>query len=140
MKTIYLPIEKKREILALKWDVKGVRRKVSEVTLQSALNYITQTPLARTLRAAAIERGGVIYDDSVPRNFVPDCTTEFDHINGIVRQELSNGITLEIHKKDNLAIAYKDAVEIARFEDMTLNKWSKVLFSLQKLYTHLNAM
>lgn len=140
MKTIYLPIEKKREILALKWDVRGVRRKVSEVTLQSALNFITQTPLARTLRAAAIQRGGVIYDDSVPSNFVPDCTTEFDHVNGIVRQELANGVTLEIHKETNLAIAHKDGIVIARFEDMTLNKWGKVLFSLQKLYTHLNAM
>lgn len=140
MKIIYLPVEKKREILALKWHVKGEHRRVSEMTLSSALNFVTQTPLARTLRAAAIARGGVIYDDSTPRNFMPDCTTEFDHENGIVRQELVSGVILEVHMNENRAVAYKDGLEIACFEDMTLSRWRHVLFSLQKLYTQLNAI
>jgi len=53
-KEILLPAAKKREIARI--------FKTSNVTVWSALKFKTKSGFADTLRAAALERGGVVYD------------------------------------------------------------------------------
>jgi hypothetical protein len=53
-KEIYLPAEAKKE-LAKTFHTSGV-------TVWSALKFKTNSGFANTLRAAALERGGVVYD------------------------------------------------------------------------------
>ena len=55
-KEILLPGKVKKEIAAT--------FKTSTVTLWSALKFKTKSGFANTLRAAALERGGVVYDGS----------------------------------------------------------------------------
>lgn len=53
-KHIYVDVDKKNQLAT---DFKVTKRSV-----QSALNYQTQSRLAIKIRAAALNRGGVIYD------------------------------------------------------------------------------
>jgi hypothetical protein len=53
MKQIFIPNEVKREMIET--------FKTTDVTLWSALNFKTNSGFAKTLRAAALERGGVVY-------------------------------------------------------------------------------
>ena len=53
-KEIYLPTEVKKEI--------AKTFKTSYVSVWNALTFKTKSEFANTLRAAASERGGVIYD------------------------------------------------------------------------------
>jgi len=114
VKIIYLPTELKREILSLKWNVNGQRRRVSNVTLQAALNFQTQTPLANTLRAAALQRGGVTYDSNAkPKDYMPDCTTKFNRVGGAI-----TGIEFNFHGRAVLTWYAKDnAATLATFLD-----------------------
>lgn len=95
MRRIFLSMAKKREIIALKWNVKGERRKVSLVTLQSALGFRTKTALADALRAAAMQRGGVLYDDNkAPVGYRPACTTHYNANTGMFTCDFGNGYLL----------------------------------------------
>lgn len=58
-KQILLPREKKAEIIKM--------YKTTRVTLWSALRFDTNSELAKKLRAAALERGGVIYEEKSTR-------------------------------------------------------------------------
>lgn len=55
-KQILLPPKKKAELIK---DFKTTRP-----TLWSALRFDTDSPLAKRLRAAALERGGILYDET----------------------------------------------------------------------------
>lgn len=98
MKRIFLPDHLKREILAMKWNVKGERRKVTIQTLINALNYTTKTKLADTLRAVAIQRGGVIYDSAAkPKDYVPNCISTIDQANLVWEFVFSGKVVLTYH-------------------------------------------
>lgn len=58
-KQIMLPPAKKAEIIKM-FDT-------TRVTLWSALKFETNSPLAKKLRAAAIARGGVLYEEASDR-------------------------------------------------------------------------
>lgn len=58
-KQILLPPAKKAEIIKA--------FKTTRVTLRSALRFETNSNFANVLRAAAIERGGVIYEEKSDR-------------------------------------------------------------------------
>lgn len=58
-KQIMLPPAQKAEIVKM-FDT-------TRTTLWSALRFDTNSPLAKKLRAAAIERGGVIYEETSNR-------------------------------------------------------------------------
>ena len=101
MKQIFLPDHLKREILSMKWNVNGQRRKVSQPTLWAALTYTTKTKLADTLRAAALQRGGVIYDSSAKLSrYIPDCYATTDHENGVMTFVFSGLVILTWHKQN----------------------------------------
>lgn len=103
-KLIYLSIEKKREILALNWNVGGVSRRVSMVTLQAALTYKTKTALANTLRAAAMQRGGVVYcSDEAPANYIPECYLTADYKNGIMQCVFGGCVVLTWNEDEQAA-------------------------------------
>ena len=70
-KLIYLPVEIKKEIIK--------SFKTTKETLWAALNYKTDSNFARMLRAAAFERGGVLYPDPKrTADYVPQCETTFN--------------------------------------------------------------
>lgn len=56
-KYIYVDSDKKVEL--------ATDFKTSKVSVQSALNFQTQSNLAKAIRAAAMNRGGVVYDPSL---------------------------------------------------------------------------
>ena len=102
MKKIYLPPNRQKELLALTWNVNGRRKKVSRITLFNALSYNTDSPLARTLRAAALQRGGVIFDGNKDKEeYVPDCYSEIDLDNRMMLFVFKGAVTLRV--KDDIA-------------------------------------
>lgn len=70
-KQIFLPPEVKKEMIE--------SFKTTKETLWSALNFKTNSSFARLLRAAAYERGGVLYPASKRESvFTPQCDTIFN--------------------------------------------------------------
>lgn len=69
-KQIFLPVEIKKEMIKT--------FKTTKETLWSALNFKTESNFARMLRAAAYERGGVLYPDPKrSEGYIPKCETIF---------------------------------------------------------------
>lgn len=63
MKHIYLPKEKKTELLNLEWTMFDDKIKINRMTLNRALFFKTNSKLAEKLREKALEMGGVLYED-----------------------------------------------------------------------------
>lgn len=131
-KQILLPVSVKSEMVKM--------FKTNRKALERALKFQVNSPSARTLRTAALQRGGLIYNDAAYyKGFVPECDTTFDHAAGTMTQSLPNGITLEIRKSDNSAVVRQGDRELGRFEEMTIPAWGKLLFGLQMVYNNLNS-
>ena len=65
-KQIFLPVEDKKEMIK--------SFKTTKETLWAALNFKTDSNFARMLRAAAYERGGVLYPDpKKSKGYIPEC-------------------------------------------------------------------
>lgn len=64
MKHIYLPKEKKTELLNLEWTMFDEKIKINRMTLNRALFFKTNSKLAEKLREKALEMGGILYEDS----------------------------------------------------------------------------
>lgn len=113
--------------------------KTGHKALERALKFQINSGSARKLRAAALQRGGLIYND-IPydKGFIPECDTHFDHASGTITQVFESGIRVVISKQGATAKVFNGDREIAEFHDMTLNKWSRVLFGLQMIYNNLN--
>lgn len=70
-KQIFLPVEDKKEMIK--------SFKTTKETLWAALNFKTDSNFARMLRAAAYERGGVLYPDpKKSKGYIPECDTVFN--------------------------------------------------------------
>lgn len=86
-KQIFLPVEIKKEMIKT--------FKTTKETLWAALNFKTDSNFARLLRAAAYERGGVLYPDPKrARNYVPQCDTIFNTAEKIMIQTFGNQVRL----------------------------------------------
>lgn len=86
-KQIFLPAEVKKEIIQT--------FKTTKETLWAALNFTTRSGFAQVLRAAAYERGGVLYPD--PKRLpgaIPSCETVFDTANRTMIQTFGAEIRL----------------------------------------------
>ncbi|MDR2928721.1 MAG: hypothetical protein LBV41_11080 [Cytophagaceae bacterium] len=131
MKQIFLSDNLKREMLAIKWDVKpGERRTISSRMLWGALNFSINSGLARTLRAAAMQRGGVMYDSeaSDERNgYHPDCELVNDKKNKVMQFFFKKKVILTLHGCNNLAVI-ESALGREEFQDI---KTIKQLMDLQ---------
>lgn len=131
-KQILLPPAVKREMLNT--------FKASRSELGRALTYKRNSSRAKALRAAALQRGRLIYTGVVaPNNYIPNVDTHHDHAQGVMRQFFGNRVELCVSRETNNAKIIIDGNTVAAFDDMTLGNWGDVLYSLQMIYNQLNA-
>lgn len=129
-KQILLPVSVKAEIVRT--------FKTDRSTLHRALNYSIDSPTARMLRAAALERGGLIYrGHRAPAGSRPDVETSFDRSRNVLRQAFGRRMSVEVDLNTNRAVLFVDSQDVAHFEQVTANDWGDVLYSLQQLYNRL---
>ncbi|MDE6483576.1 MAG: hypothetical protein K2L01_07465 [Rikenellaceae bacterium] len=129
-KQILLPMKVKQEMMR----TFGVGRKV----LGTALKYQNDSTNAKMLRAAALQRGGVVYTgESAPAGFVPKIKTSTT--GEIMTQLLGERIVLCINKKLNRVRLFINNEEVLVEENMTIRHWGDMLYSLRSLYEKLNA-
>lgn len=112
--------------------------KTTTVTLWSALTFKTQSPFAKMLRAAALQRGGQIFTGPVPERFVADCETIFDHENQKIIQKFGGDITVEISQTERSAAICDQHGQVIVIKDMTMDKWNRLLYGLQLIIAQLN--
>ncbi|WP_297624565.1 hypothetical protein [uncultured Rikenella sp.] len=113
---------------------------VGRIVLRRALNYEHNSKRATALRVAALERGGLIYTgERAPRGYCPNVETRYDHVRGMMYQNIGNRVQLQINRETNAASIIIDHEPVATFNDMTIGTWSDVLYSLQKIHNQLNA-
>ena len=54
-------------------------------------------------------------------------------------QTLGNRVELQVNMDTNVATIVIDGEVVATFNDMTIDTWGDVLYSLQNIYNQLNA-
>nr|DAY98582.1 MAG TPA: hypothetical protein [Caudoviricetes sp.] len=114
--------------------------KVHRVILSRALKYERNSKRDRMLRAAALERGGLIYTgERAPQGYCPNVETRHDHVRGMMYQNFGDRVELQVNRETNAATIIIDHEPVATFNDMTVATWGDVLYSLQKIYNQLNA-
>lgn len=131
-KQILLPANIRREM--------AEQFKASRNEMRRALNYTINSKRAKMLRAAALQRGGLIYTGMVaPAGYMPDVETHFDHSAGVMHQTLRGRVRLSVNLKENITTIYVDDKQVTKLDDMTIASWGNVLYSLQQMYNQLNA-
>lgn len=129
MKRINLP-KNKRARLCRTFGTSGV-------TVWSALNYVTNSPLAEKIRRAALAEGGVIENRiTVPEGFMPNCETDFVHGDGGVRRIIhtfSNGVRVEFDNEANTASISRAGKLVKAFDDVRMRDWGNIVFEAQSL-------
>lgn len=134
MKRINLP-KNKRARLCRTFGTSGV-------TVWSALNYVTNSPLAEKIRRAALAEGGVIENRiTVPEGFMPNCETDFVHGDGGVRriiQTFSNGVRVEFDNEASTASISRAGKLVNSFDDVRMHDWGNIVFEAQSLADSLN--
>lgn len=114
--------------------------KVGRNDLRRALNYERNSDRARMLRAAALKRGGLIFTgERAPQGYCPNVETRHDQVRGMMYQTFGDRVELQVSRETNAATIIIDNEPVATFNDMTLDTWGDVLYSLQKIYNQLNA-
>lgn len=132
----------KKQILLPTSSLRELREtfKVGRNDLRRALNYERNSERAKMLRAAALQRGGLIYtNEQAPQGYCPNVETKHDHVQGIMYQSFGGRVELQVNRTTNAATIIIDGVAVASFNDMTLSTWGNVLYSLQQIYNQLNA-
>lgn len=114
--------------------------KVGRNVLRRALNYERNSDRAKALRAAALERGGLIYAGKpAPKDYRPNVETRYDQVRGVMYQNFGDRVELQVDRETNAATIIIDHEPVATFNDITLGAWGDVLYSLQNIYNQLNA-
>lgn len=109
---------------------------VNRCTLGRALKYEANSSQAKMLRAAALQRGGLIYSGNLTdRQVVPvDVLIEFDHEKGMMYQTIGERVRVEINQNTGDAAFFLDGEQIADFGRVTVAKWGNVLFCAEIVY------
>ncbi len=116
----------------------SAEHKCSENELNRALKYQRNSPRAKRLRRAAIERGGLIFTgERKPQGFMPDADTRFDHSEEVMYQKFGNRVELQVSRKTNTATVFIDGELVATFENYTMRDWQDSVYSLQQIYNKL---
>ncbi|MEG2063502.1 MAG: hypothetical protein RRY23_00025 [Alistipes sp.] len=114
--------------------------KVHPVVLNRALKFERNSKRDNMLRAAALQRGGLIYTGmNAPQGFCPNVETRHDQVRGMMYQTFGDRVELQVSRETNAATIIIDNEPVATFNDMTLRTWGDVLYSLQQIYNQLNA-
>ena len=120
-KHIHLDTDKKEEI--------ATTFKTSYVTVWKALNYKVKSPFSKTLRAAALQRGGLIYTGRIPDGYIPNVDTEFDHNKGIIIQSFGDAAQVRF-EKDKTTIEFTGADPVI-IGNVTTQQWERLLYGIQ---------
>lgn len=129
-KQIFLPVEIKKEIIK--------SFKTTKETLWSALNFKTDSNFARMLRAAAYERGGVLYPD--PKRapgFTPQCDTVFNTSEKTMVQSFGVRVKLVGNLSSGELSLFVDGEQKAMFDNPKLDELSDIQLTAQNLANEL---
>lgn len=134
MKFIDLPNAKKAQLARLFGK--------SRQTIWAALNYVTDSDLAKKIRKAALNMGGVVKNNfQTPEGFMPNCETKYIHGEGTVLgiiQTFPNNVRVEFENEKEIATISCDGEVIKVFEKVLLRDWTRIVYEAQSLSDTLN--
>jgi len=82
----------------------------------------------------------VIYTGAhAPNGYCPNVETRHDHTTRTMSQMIGDRVELRVSKATNEATIVIDGEQVAAFDDMTIDTWGDVLYSLQQVYNQLIA-
>lgn len=132
-KQIFLPVEIKKEIIKT--------FKTTKETLWAALNYKTDSNFARMLRAAAFERGGVLYPDPKrAAGYVPQCETTFNTSEKTMVQNFGVRVKLVGNLSSGELSLFVDGEQKATFDNPHLDELSNIQVTAQNLANELSTV
>lgn len=129
-KQIFLPVEDKKEIIK--------SFKTTKETLWAALNFKTDSNLARMLRAVAYERGGVLYPD--PKRapgFIPQCETVFNTSEKTMVQSFGVRVKLVGNLSSGELSLFVDGEQKASFDNPHMSELPNIQATVQNLANEL---
>lgn len=134
MKFIDLPNAKKAQLARLFGK--------SRQTIWAALNYVTDSDLAKKIRKSALNMGGVVKNNfQTPEGFMPNCETKYIHGEGTVLgiiQTFPNNVRVEFENKKEIATISCDGEVVKVFEKVILRDWTRIVYEAQSLSDTLN--
>ena len=129
MKFIDLPNAKKAQLSRLYGK--------SRQTIWAALNYVTDSKLAKSIRKDALKMGGVVKNNlQTPEGFIPNCQTEYIHGEGTVLgiiQTFPNDVRVEFENKKEIATISCGKEVIKVFTNVVMNDWTRIVYEAQSL-------
>ena len=129
MKFIDLPNAKKAQLRRLYGK--------SRQTIWAALNYVTDSKLAKSIRKDALKMGGVVKNNfQTPEGFIPNCQTEYIHGEGTVLgiiQTFPNDVRVEFENKKEIATISCGKEVIKVFTNVVMNDWTRIVYEAQSL-------
>lgn len=113
--------------------------KVHPVVFDRALKFQRNSKRDQAIRSAALERGGFLYTGLLhaPEGYCPKVETLFDQARDIMYQSFGDRVALEVELKSGRVTVFIDHSPVAVFDDMTLDVWGDILYSLQQVYNQL---
>lgn len=130
-KQIFLPVEIKKEMIKT--------FKTTKETLWAALNFRTDSNFARMLRAAAYERGGVLYPDPKRAiNYAPLCETIFNTAENTMIQSFGVRVKLVANLSNGDTSIFVDGEQKASFAIPGLNELTEIQVTAQNLADELS--
>lgn len=134
MKFIDLPNAKKAQLARLFGK--------SRQTIWAALNYVTDSDLAKKIRKSALNMGGVVKNNfQTPEGFMPNCETKYIHGEGTVLgiiQTFPNNVRVEFENKEEIATLSCDGEVVKVFEKVVMKDWTRIVYEAQSLSDTLN--
>lgn len=132
-KQIFLPVEIKKEIIK--------SFKTTKETLWAALNYKTDSNFARMLRAAAFERGGVLYPDPKrTAGYAPQCETTFNTSEKTMVQSFGVRVKLVGNLSSGELSLFVDGEQKATFANPHLDELLDIQLTAQNLANELSTV
>lgn len=129
-KQIFLPVEIKKEIIKT--------FKTTKESLWAALNFKTDSNFARMLRAAAYERGGVLYPDPKrSKGYIPECETIFNTSEKTMVQNFGVRVKLVGNLSSGELSLFVDGEQKATFDNPHMNELSGIQVTAQNLANEL---
>lgn len=125
-KHIFLPSKEKQK---LERDFK-----TSGPTVWAALRYKTNSRFAKMLRAVALQRGGVVYDESkAAPGYTPDCVTTFETADKTMTQRFSDRAFLIADMGTGNVTVYADGEPVQEYTNVYLNQLADIQANVQEL-------
>lgn len=114
---------------------KDINREYScgEKELRRALRYEVNSPRAKELRRAALNKGGLVYRyRQAPKGYVPSVSTEHDEASGEIRQKIGDRMELVFLRDGRFEIRV-DSEPAYTGAGATMREWGDLLLSLETI-------